>query len=69
MSQYYLDPYTNHNMVVCSRRSDTAYDGGTGNAVIGCTTPPLPAAAAQGVSPLVRPTSTINRFAMPRLHP
>ena len=69
LSQYYLDPVTNHNMVVCSRRGDTAYDAGTSNAVVGCATPTLPAAAAQGVSPLMQPTSPINRFTMPRLHP
>lgn len=69
LSQYYLDPTTNHNLVVCTRRADTAYDAGASNAVVGCTIPTLPPAAAQGVTPLVRPTAPINRFTMPRPYP
>ena len=69
LSQYYLDPTTNHNLVVCTRRGDTAYDAGTSNAVIGCTIPTLPAAAAQGLSPLVQATSPMNRLTMPHPYP
>ena len=69
LSQYYLDPYTTQNRVVCTRRADTAYDAGTGNKVIGCTTTALPAAAALNVSPLVRHASPAARLKMQRIHP
>ena len=57
LSQIYLDPYTTGNTVVCARPSDTAYDAGTGNKVIGCTAPALTAAAAPNVSPMLRQAS------------
>ncbi|MGO9206101.1 MAG: hypothetical protein ACLQBX_07920 [Candidatus Limnocylindrales bacterium] len=68
LSQYYLDAYTNHNLVVCTRRADTAIDLGTANAVIGCTPVPVPAVAS-GVTPNVSSASPIGRFKLPRLHP
>jgi hypothetical protein len=69
LSQYYLDPYTNHNLVVCTRRADTAYDGGTSNAVIGCTPVPLPKAVTPNVSPLLQPTSPMGRLKLPQPYP
>ncbi|MDR3474273.1 MAG: hypothetical protein P4M09_21700 [Devosia sp.] len=69
LSQYYLDQYTNHNLVACTRRADTAINAGTANAVIGCTPVPVPAAVAQGVTPLVRPTSPMGRFKLPPQYP
>ena len=68
LSQIYLDAYTTDNRVVCTRRNDTAYDGGTGNTVIGCTTPPLPAAAAPNVSPMLRQASPASRLQKAQLH-
>jgi hypothetical protein len=69
LSHYYLDQYTNHNLVVCTRRADTAINAGTANAVIGCTPVPVPAAVAQGVTPVVRPTSPMGRFNLPPQYP
>jgi hypothetical protein len=68
LSQYYLDPYTTHNLVVCTNPWDTAYDGSGTNTVIHCTAPTLPAVTS-GVTPNVSPASPIGRLKMPRLHP
>ena len=61
-AQYYLDPITSHNLVVCTTPKDTALDQGMYNTVIGCS---APTAATPGVTPLVRPTSPANRFKLP----
>jgi hypothetical protein len=68
LSQYYLDPYATHNLVACARGADTAYDGGSGNKVIGCTMATLPLAATQKVSPLLRQASPTSRLKLPRMH-
>jgi hypothetical protein len=51
-SQYYLDPSTSSNLVVCTSKSDTSLDTGTGNHVLNCTPVAAPKAA---VTPLVAP--------------
>ncbi len=51
IAQIYLDPYTSDNTVVCNRPSDTVFDQGTTNTLIGCTK-----LATPEVTPLVRPT-------------
>lgn len=51
-SQYYLDPNTSNNLVVCTSKSDTSLDTGTGNHVLNCTPVPVPPAA---VTPFVAP--------------
>jgi hypothetical protein len=65
LSQYYLDPWTTHNLVVCTNPGDTAYDGSGTNTVIHCTTPTV----TSGVTPNVSPASPIGRLKLPRLHP
>jgi hypothetical protein len=49
-SQYYLDPNTSNNLVVCTSKSDTSLDTGSGNHVLNCTPVAVPHAA---VTPLV----------------
>ena len=49
-SQYYLDPNTSNNLVVCTSKGDTSLDLGSGNHVLNCTPVAVPHAA---VTPLV----------------
>jgi hypothetical protein len=49
-SRYYLDQNTSHNLVVCTSKSDTSVDLGSGNHVLNCTTVAVPQAA---VTPLM----------------
>ena len=49
-SQYYLDANAGNNFVVCTTKSDTSVDLGTGNHVVNCTTVAVPQAA---VTPLI----------------
>ncbi len=51
-SQYYLDPNTSNNLVVCTGKGATSIDTGTGNHVVNCTPVSFPAPA---VTPLVAP--------------
>ncbi len=68
LSQYYLDPYTTHNLVMCTNPKDTAYDGSGTNVLIHCTTPTVPP-VTPGVTPNVSPASSLGRLKLPRLLP
>ena len=45
LAQIYLDPSTTHDLVVCAERSDTVFNQGTNNIVIGCHQPAAAAVA------------------------
>jgi hypothetical protein len=63
-SQYYLDPNTTNNLVVCTRRSDTLVDWGTGNKQIGCDPSTATPKAAVGTP---APASRLRLTAKPLL--
>jgi hypothetical protein len=54
LAQYYLDPYTSQNLLVCTRPSDTALDQGTRNTVLGCD----PSASSANVAARAAPSLT-----------
>jgi hypothetical protein len=63
IAQYYLDPETTANRVVCNRPSDTVCDQGTSNTEIGCAKLATP----QVTPPLVRPVTRTFRLKNPWL--
>jgi hypothetical protein len=50
-SQIYLDPSTNHDLVVCTERSDTVLNRGSNNIVTGCQQPTATPAATENAAP------------------
>jgi hypothetical protein len=54
-SQYYLDPNTAGNQVVCTGKGATSIDTGTGNHVVNCTPMSFPAPL---VAPRVAPQAS-----------
>jgi hypothetical protein len=68
LAQIYLDPYTTRDLVVCAQPTNTAFNQGTNNTIIGCQPMTPPAAAADSVAPAVsKPRPNLPK-GKPQLH-
>jgi hypothetical protein len=64
-AQIYLDPSTNHDLVVCADRSDAVLNQGTNNFVIGCQQ----LASTEGTAKSTYPATSIPRPGLPKGKP